>query len=163
MYKRRIFTVDPDYFPLARMREIVNYLHAHKQRYGELFSIHPSPNFFKWIICTGKTKYWGGRCPITIRETARCRCWTVQYRSWIVRWLCDWCQRMASAFDIPCFNRRTCKNDSLRQMTFWAPTLNTLPFCSCNGAPSRDSFAPAINWFNYHLTNKMQKTWKVSS
>ncbi|KAE9385783.1 hypothetical protein BT96DRAFT_949592 [Gymnopus androsaceus JB14] len=30
---RRIFTVDPDYFPLLRMREIVDYLHAHDQHY----------------------------------------------------------------------------------------------------------------------------------
>ncbi|KIJ92581.1 glycoside hydrolase family 31 protein [Laccaria amethystina LaAM-08-1] len=33
MYKRRIFTVDPDYFPLDRMREIIDYLHTHQQRY----------------------------------------------------------------------------------------------------------------------------------
>ncbi|EKM56094.1 glycoside hydrolase family 31 protein [Phanerochaete carnosa HHB-10118-sp] len=33
MYKRRIFTVDPDYFPLARMREIVDYLHSNDQHY----------------------------------------------------------------------------------------------------------------------------------
>lgn len=36
MFKRRIFTVDPDYFPLARMREIVDYLHSHNQRFGTL-------------------------------------------------------------------------------------------------------------------------------
>ena len=35
MYKRRIFTVDPDYFPLARMREIVDYLHSHDQHFGK--------------------------------------------------------------------------------------------------------------------------------
>ncbi|KAI0761474.1 alpha-glucosidase [Trametes elegans] len=33
MYKRRVFTLDPYYFPLDRMREIVDYLHAHDQRY----------------------------------------------------------------------------------------------------------------------------------
>ncbi|KAF8814168.1 hypothetical protein BYT27DRAFT_7130231 [Phlegmacium glaucopus] len=33
MDRRRIFTVDPNYFPLPRMREIVSYLHAHDQRY----------------------------------------------------------------------------------------------------------------------------------
>ncbi|KAF8870107.1 family 31 glycoside hydrolase [Gymnopilus junonius] len=33
MDRRRIFTVDPDYFPLPRMREIVAYLHAHNQKY----------------------------------------------------------------------------------------------------------------------------------
>ena len=36
MDRRRIFTVDPDYFPLPRMREIVAYLHAHNQKYGTL-------------------------------------------------------------------------------------------------------------------------------
>lgn len=34
MDKRRIFTVDPDYFPLARMREIVDYLHNKTQKFG---------------------------------------------------------------------------------------------------------------------------------
>ncbi len=34
MYKRRIFTVDPDYFPLDRMHEIVDYLHSHDQMFG---------------------------------------------------------------------------------------------------------------------------------
>ncbi|KAI0303290.1 alpha-glucosidase [Multifurca ochricompacta] len=33
MFKRRIFTMDPDYFPTSRMREIINYLHKHDQRY----------------------------------------------------------------------------------------------------------------------------------
>ncbi|KAF5349670.1 hypothetical protein D9756_008864 [Leucocoprinus leucothites] len=33
MDRRRIFTVDPQYFPLDRMREIVDYLHSHDQRY----------------------------------------------------------------------------------------------------------------------------------
>lgn len=36
MFKRRIFTVDPQYFPLSRMQEIVDYLHSHDQRFGEL-------------------------------------------------------------------------------------------------------------------------------
>ena len=35
MYNQWIFTVDPQYFPLDRMREIVAYLHTHDQRYGE--------------------------------------------------------------------------------------------------------------------------------
>ncbi|KAF5348995.1 hypothetical protein D9758_012736 [Tetrapyrgos nigripes] len=30
---RRIFTVDPDYFPLNRVREIVDFLHQHDQKY----------------------------------------------------------------------------------------------------------------------------------
>ncbi|KAI0081490.1 alpha-glucosidase [Panus rudis PR-1116 ss-1] len=33
MDRRRIFTVDPQYFPLKRMREIVDYLHSHDQKY----------------------------------------------------------------------------------------------------------------------------------
>ncbi|OJT01982.1 hypothetical protein TRAPUB_7516 [Trametes pubescens] len=33
MYKRRVFTLDPDYFPLDRMREIVDYLHKHNQHF----------------------------------------------------------------------------------------------------------------------------------
>ncbi|KAJ8522623.1 hypothetical protein ONZ45_g829 [Pleurotus djamor] len=33
MHKQRIFTVDPDYFPLPRMRELVSYLHSHDQRF----------------------------------------------------------------------------------------------------------------------------------
>jgi alpha-glucosidase len=42
MYKRRIFTLDPDYFPLDRMREIIDYLHTHQQRYGMLFFTFPT-------------------------------------------------------------------------------------------------------------------------
>ena len=34
MYERRVFTMDPQYFPTARMREIIDYLHKHNQRYG---------------------------------------------------------------------------------------------------------------------------------
>ncbi|KAF9646605.1 alpha-glucosidase [Thelephora ganbajun] len=33
MDKRRVFTLDSDYFPLKRMREIIDYLHAHNQQY----------------------------------------------------------------------------------------------------------------------------------
>ncbi|KJA15188.1 glycoside hydrolase family 31 protein [Hypholoma sublateritium FD-334 SS-4] len=33
MDRLRAFTLDPDYFPLARVREIVDYLHAHNQKY----------------------------------------------------------------------------------------------------------------------------------
>lgn len=35
MDKRQIFTVDPDYFPLDRMRDIVSYLHSHNQQYSQ--------------------------------------------------------------------------------------------------------------------------------
>jgi alpha-glucosidase len=35
MYKRLVFTNDPDYFPLARMREIVKTLHSRDQHYSE--------------------------------------------------------------------------------------------------------------------------------
>ncbi|RXW23660.1 hypothetical protein EST38_g2212 [Candolleomyces aberdarensis] len=33
MRDRLIFTVDPQYFPMSRMREIVSYLHSHNQHY----------------------------------------------------------------------------------------------------------------------------------
>ncbi|KAH8830750.1 glycoside hydrolase family 31 protein [Flagelloscypha sp. PMI_526] len=33
MDRRRVFTLDPDYFPLSRMREIVSYLHKHDQHF----------------------------------------------------------------------------------------------------------------------------------
>ena len=36
MDRRRIFTLDPQYFPLNRVREIVDWLHAHDQKYSEL-------------------------------------------------------------------------------------------------------------------------------
>ena len=38
MDRRRIFTVDPNYFPLSRVREIVKYLHDHDQRYSAFVS-----------------------------------------------------------------------------------------------------------------------------
>jgi alpha-glucosidase len=34
MDRRRVFTIDPDYFPVPRVREIVKYLHDHDQRYS---------------------------------------------------------------------------------------------------------------------------------
>lgn len=33
MYERWIFTLDPDRFPLARVQDIVDYLHEHDQHY----------------------------------------------------------------------------------------------------------------------------------
>lgn len=33
MNLRRVFTLDPERFPLERMRELVNYLHDHDQHY----------------------------------------------------------------------------------------------------------------------------------
>lgn len=33
MYERYIMTLDPDRFPLDRMRDIVDYLHEHDQHY----------------------------------------------------------------------------------------------------------------------------------
>ena len=40
MYKRRVFTLDPDYFPLKRMREIIDRLHANGQQYGKCFHLN---------------------------------------------------------------------------------------------------------------------------
>jgi alpha-glucosidase len=45
MDRRRVFTVDPDYFPMNRMQEIVEYLHAHDQKFGAL-SLSPSMAIF---------------------------------------------------------------------------------------------------------------------
>jgi hypothetical protein len=33
MYLRRVFTLDPERFPLHLVRELVDYLHAHQQHY----------------------------------------------------------------------------------------------------------------------------------
>lgn len=35
MQGRRIMTVDPDYFPMDRVREIVSYLHEHDQKFSQ--------------------------------------------------------------------------------------------------------------------------------
>ena len=35
MDRRRVFALDPVYFPLKRMQEIINYLHANKQQYSK--------------------------------------------------------------------------------------------------------------------------------
>jgi len=34
MYERQVFTNDPQYFPLTKVREIVIYLHKHDQQYS---------------------------------------------------------------------------------------------------------------------------------
>jgi alpha-glucosidase len=34
MHLRRVFTLDPDYFPVNRMQEIVHYLHDNQQRFS---------------------------------------------------------------------------------------------------------------------------------
>lgn len=33
MDRRRVFSFDPDRFPVSRMRQIAHYLHAHQQQY----------------------------------------------------------------------------------------------------------------------------------
>ncbi|KAI0806670.1 alpha-glucosidase [Fomes fomentarius] len=43
MDHRLVFTLDPDYFPLQRMREIIEYLHSHGQRY--IFMIDPAVGY----------------------------------------------------------------------------------------------------------------------
>jgi len=35
MDARKVFTLDPDYFPLKRMREIIDRLHDNNQQYGK--------------------------------------------------------------------------------------------------------------------------------
>jgi hypothetical protein len=44
MFKRRIFIMGPEYFPPARMREIIDYLHEHDQRYHENGHCRMSPH-----------------------------------------------------------------------------------------------------------------------
>ena len=41
MDERRVFTMDPQYFPTARMREIIDYLHKYNQRYGRYRQYFP--------------------------------------------------------------------------------------------------------------------------
>ena len=41
MHRRRVFSLDPDYFPLDRMQEIVKYLHDHEQKYSMCPSLLP--------------------------------------------------------------------------------------------------------------------------
>jgi len=48
MDRGRVFTVDPDYFPMNRMQEIVSYLHAHDQKFGVLFSFNGGVS---WLTC----------------------------------------------------------------------------------------------------------------
>ena len=38
MFERLVFTIDPDYFPKSKMREIVSGLHAKNQRYSTFYS-----------------------------------------------------------------------------------------------------------------------------
>jgi len=40
MFQRWIFTLDPDNYPLAKVRELVNYLHTHQQQYVVMVSSH---------------------------------------------------------------------------------------------------------------------------
>ena len=42
MFERLVFTLDPDYFPKAKMREIVANLHSKNQRYGRPFTFDKS-------------------------------------------------------------------------------------------------------------------------
>jgi alpha-glucosidase len=53
MYSRWVFTLDPDRFPLDKMREIVDYLHARKQHYIMMIdpavAYQPYPSFQRGI------------------------------------------------------------------------------------------------------------------
>ncbi|KAG7086321.1 hypothetical protein E1B28_002284 [Marasmius oreades] len=44
MDRRRVFTLDPDYFPLSRMREIVDHLHDNGQKY--IVMVDPALGYF---------------------------------------------------------------------------------------------------------------------
>ena len=49
MDRRRIFTVDPDYFPMDRMREIVDYLHTHDQHFSRFYVTSYSTFTHSWL------------------------------------------------------------------------------------------------------------------
>ncbi|KAF9265982.1 alpha-glucosidase [Marasmius fiardii PR-910] len=44
MDRRRVFTLDPEYFPLSRMREIVDHLHSNGQKY--IVMVDPALGYF---------------------------------------------------------------------------------------------------------------------
>ena len=46
MYERRVFTMDPEYFPTAHMREIIDYLHNHNQHYSKHCTYSPWSSVF---------------------------------------------------------------------------------------------------------------------
>ena len=48
MDARRVFTLDPERFPLEKMRELVNYLHRHHQHY--IVMVDPA------VSASGKSK-----------------------------------------------------------------------------------------------------------
>ena len=54
MNERKIFTTDPQYFPVEKMREIVTYLHDHDQQYSTflrfVFSCRTSDQFEKCAV-----------------------------------------------------------------------------------------------------------------
>ena len=50
MYERRVFTMDPQYFPTARMREIIDGLHKYNQRYGRYCNYSPSSSVFTQYV-----------------------------------------------------------------------------------------------------------------
>lgn len=49
MDARRIFTLDPKRFPLHKMRELVNYLHEHDQKY--MVMVDPAVSVSGKLIC----------------------------------------------------------------------------------------------------------------
>ena len=50
MDRRRVFTVDPDYFPMKRMQEIVSYLHAHDQKFGATSLSFYGDFWLTWLV-----------------------------------------------------------------------------------------------------------------
>lgn len=46
MDRRRTFTNDPNYFPTPKLREIVDFLHSHQQKYSMLSDLHTLAHWF---------------------------------------------------------------------------------------------------------------------
>jgi alpha-glucosidase len=54
MDRRRVFTLDPERFPLEKMRELVTYLHSHNQHY--IVMVDPAVSVsgkLRFLVCRG--------------------------------------------------------------------------------------------------------------
>ena len=65
MFERLVFTLDPDYFPKKKMREIVANLHSKNQRYSRFLACPIE-------VCSHRTFSYDGRPS----------CWCASYRFW---------------------------------------------------------------------------------
>ena len=58
MFDRLVFTLDPDYFPKAKMREIVANLHSKNQRYSRPFTFLTEANLHSTFSYDGRPGCW---------------------------------------------------------------------------------------------------------